>query len=173
MRILPSWLVKEYCHAVLRIRICIKSDNTDLSGFTSFRDNTVILALRMHCRCAPHPRIMHALALRAPTDENFIFLIGKGILQCSIAYPDLHQIKRNDTHQSAISGEHPLKTSGLKRSVDKTSRRPRREGQHQKVRNKEGIDIEINTIRTSLVQGWTTRTGDNKSKNDTQYKRVQ
>jgi hypothetical protein len=116
---------------------------------------------------------MHALALRAPTDENFIFLIGKGILQCSIAYPDLHQIKRNDTHQSAISGEHPLKTSGLKRSVDETSRRPRREGRHRKVRKKEGIDIEINTIRTSLVQGGTTRTGDNKSKNNTQYKRVQ
>ena len=56
------------------------------------RDNTVILALRMHCRCAPHPRIMNALALRAPTDENFTFLIGKGILPCSIAYPDLHQI---------------------------------------------------------------------------------
>ncbi len=127
MRILPSWLVKEYCHAVLRIRICIKSDNTDLSGFTSFRDNTVILALRMHCRCAPHPHIMHEWALRAPTDENFIFLIGKGILQCSIAYPDLHQIKRNDTHQSAISGEHPRKTSGLKRSFSETSRRPRRE----------------------------------------------
>jgi len=57
---------------------------------------------------------MHALALRAPTDENFIFLIGKGILQCSIAYPDLHQIKRNDTHQSAISGEHPSKCPASK-----------------------------------------------------------
>ena len=54
--------------------------------------------------------------------------------------------------------------SGLKRSVDETSRRPRREGRHRKVRNKEGIDIEINKIRTSLVQGGTTRTGDNKSK---------
>jgi hypothetical protein len=40
---------------------------------------------------------MHALALRAPTNENFIFLIGKGILQCSIAYPDLHQIKRSSS----------------------------------------------------------------------------
>jgi hypothetical protein len=59
---------------------------------------------------------MHALALRAPTDENFIFLIGKGILQCSIAYPDLHQIKRNDTHQSAISGEHPLKEQHARNS---------------------------------------------------------
>jgi len=152
----------------------VNPDKSVLSDLpTSFRDNTVILALRMHCRCAPHPRIMPALALRTPTDENFIFLIGKGILQCSIAYPDLHQIKRNDTHQSAISGEHPLKTSGLKRSVDETSRRPRREGRHRKVRKKEGIDKEINTIRTSLVQGGTTRTGDNKSKNNTQYKRVQ
>jgi hypothetical protein len=35
---------------------------------------------------------MHALALRAPSDENFTFFIGKGILKCSIAYPDLHQI---------------------------------------------------------------------------------
>jgi hypothetical protein len=59
---------------------------------TSLRDNTVILALRMHYRCAPHPRLMHALALRAPSDENFTFFIGKGILKCSIAYPDLHQI---------------------------------------------------------------------------------
>jgi hypothetical protein len=29
---------------------------------------------------------MHALALRAPTDENFIFLIGQGILQCSMSH---------------------------------------------------------------------------------------
>jgi hypothetical protein len=29
---------------------------------------------------------MHALALRAPTDENFIFLIGKGILQIAMQY---------------------------------------------------------------------------------------
>jgi hypothetical protein len=67
-------------------------------------------------------------------------LIGKGILQCSIAYPDLHQIKRNDTHQSAISGEHPLKTSGLSRSGDATSRRPRREDRHRKVRKKKARD---------------------------------
>ncbi len=43
---------------------------------------------------------MHAFALRAPTDENFVFLIGKGILQCSIAYPDLHHIKdKNKRHE--------------------------------------------------------------------------
>ena len=122
-----------------------------------------ILALCLHWRCAPQPmRILSSWLVKEYCK-----------LQCSIAYPDLHQIKRNDTHQSAISGEYPLKTSGLKRSVDETSRRPRREGRHRKVRNKEGIDIEINTIRTSLVQGGTTRTGDNKSKNNTQYKRVQ
>ena len=51
-----------------------------------------------------YPRITHALSLRAPycnmhalalsalADENFIFLICKGILQCSIAYLDLQQI---------------------------------------------------------------------------------
>ncbi len=76
----------------------------------SFRDNSVILVLRMHCRCAPHPRITHALALRAPTDENFTFLIGKGKLPCSIAYPDLHQTERNDTYQRQEEGRRETET---------------------------------------------------------------
>ena len=61
-------------------------------GLQVLRDNTVILALRMHCRCAPHTAIcMHWRCAPQPM-IIFIFLICKGILQCSIVYLDLQQI---------------------------------------------------------------------------------
>ncbi len=81
-----------------------------MSCWQSFMDNTVILALRMHCCVRP------ILALRmhwrcAPQQMRiFTFLIGKGKFPCSIAYPDLHHTERNDTYQRKEEGRQETET---------------------------------------------------------------